>query len=66
MNTDYAHENGYVTIPGNFAKGLEISKWCREKGWIHNQDYKWHCFQGEVRMQFKDPKHSMLVGLTWG
>ena len=66
MNVDYAHKNGYISIPGNQKKGLEISTWCKERGWIYQKDYNWYCFNGEIRIQFKNPKNAMLAGLTWG
>lgn len=61
-----------IKIKGDMAKALEVSKWLKDKGYVHDKDYTWHrqMVIGSLRstiiiIECKNPELETLIGLYW-
>jgi hypothetical protein len=61
-----------IILKGGFKQGLEISKWLKEKGLKHHQDYTWYRRSKNhvqdydcVVFELKDAKWETMIVLRW-
>lgn len=62
LTLDYA-----VTIPGGYATGFQISKWCIDLGLRNKVDFKWKIDSIEkvIIFYFRSKKHVAMVEKLW-
>ena len=61
-----------IILKGGFKTGLEISKWLKERGLVHDQDFTWYRRSRNdqhpydcVVFDLKDPKWETMITLKW-
>jgi hypothetical protein len=61
-----------IMIPGDSTKGLSISRWLKENGLVHSQDYTWYqksrdktCAHDRVVFEFKNPSWESMTLMRW-
>lgn len=57
-----------IRIPGGVGEALVVSKWLKDKGYKHDQDYNWHCdcLDNTVIFVCNNQKLETMIVLKWG
>ena len=58
-----------IQVTGNTKKGLKISQWLKERGFVHEKDYIWYCRSEHkvVVFEFTENQRKLetLIALKW-
>lgn len=57
-----------IRIPGGVSEGLKVSQWLKDKGYLHTQDFNWHCdcAKNQVIIVCNNQKLETMIAMKWG